>query len=298
MVGTILSIERCSLHDGPGLRTTVFLKGCPLKCLWCHNPESLSFKPELYYFEERCTLCGKCSEVCLVHTLDQGIHQINRQNCNACGKCVNVCPNSAFEIKGYLQTVQEVMEIVEKDKKFYDSSGGGLTISGGEPFSQFNFTLELLNQAKQAGIHTCIETSGQTSTENMLAAAEFTDLFLFDFKESDDMRHKEYTGVSQAQILKNLHAINDVGAKIILRCPIIPGINNRTEHFATIAKLANEFNNITAVNIMPYHPMGASKAARIGAEYKIDNAAFPSEDEITNWLSEVQIRTAVPVERG
>jgi len=233
-----------------------------------------------------------------VHTLDQGIHQINRQNCNACGKCVNVCPNSAFEIKGYLQTVQEVMEIVEKDKKFYDSSGGGLTISGGEPFSQFNFTLELLNQAKQAGIHTCIETSGQTSTENMLAAAEFTDLFLFDFKESDDMRHKEYTGVSQAQILKNLHAINDVGAKIILRCPIIPGINNRTEHFATIAKLANEFNNITAVNIMPYHPMGASKAARIGAEYKIDNAAFPSEDEITNWLSEVQIRTAVPVERG
>ena len=298
MVGTILSIERCSLHDGPGLRTTVFLKGCPLKCLWCHNPESLSFKPELYYFEERCTQCGKCGDMCSAHTFDQNTHQINRQNCNACGKCVTACPNAAFEIKGCLQTVQEVMDIVEKDKRFYDNSGGGLTISGGEPFSQFNFTLELLKQAKNAGIHTCIETSGQTSTENILAVVPFTDLFLFDFKESDDTRHKEYTGLSQAQILKNLHAVNNADAKIILRCPIIPGCNNRTEHFATISKLANELNNIIAVNIMPYHPMGASKATRIGVEYKIDNATFPTEEEITNWLSEVQSRTTTTVERG
>jgi len=298
MTGTVLSIERCSLHDGPGLRTTVFLKGCPLSCLWCHNPESLSFKPELYFFHEKCTGCGVFCTICENGSMCEGTPAINRVNCSACGKCVSVCPNAAFEIKGCVMSAQDVMGEVLKDVRYYESSGGGLTISGGEPLAQFAFTLELLRLAKESGIHTCIETSGHVATNRLLAVMPYVDLFLYDFKESDDHNHKKFTGVSRNLIVDNLHAINNAGAKIILRCPIIPACNERAEHFSAIAATANALRNITEVNIMPYHPMGASKAARIGREYTIPDMAFPTDAQIEGWIGAVSRETNTVVRQG
>jgi len=286
-MGTVLSIERCSLHDGPGLRTTVFLKGCPLSCLWCHNPESQAFKPELYFLEEKCVSCGLCESICE-----------NRKDCSACGKCVSACPKSALEIKGVFMTAQDVMDVVLKDVKYYEHSGGGLTISGGEPLAQFEFTYELLRLANEKNIHTCIETSGHASTEKMLALLPYVDLFLFDFKESDDDKHKKFVGVSRDLINKNLQAIDKAGAKIVLRCPIIPTCNVRDEHFAAIAATANNLENILEINIMPYHPMGASKSARIGQIYQLGDLGFPTEEEIEGWVRKVGVGTEVAVKRG
>jgi len=297
MDGCVLSIERCSLHDGPGLRTTVFLKGCPLSCLWCHNPESKSFKPELYYFAEKCNLCGLCGTICEHHCVNEE-HLINRKNCNACGKCVAACPQSAFEIKGTIMQVPDVMAEVLKDVRYYKSSGGGMTVSGGEPLAQFNFTLELLRLAKQNGIHTCIETSGHAPTERMLALLPYVDLFLFDFKEIDDNNHKKFTGVSNRLIMDNLRAIDAAGAKTILRCPIIPTCNDRDEHFSAVAELACSLQNITEINIMPYHPMGASKAVRAGLEYPIADVGFPTDEQIASWLQAVSSKTEVTVKKG
>jgi pyruvate formate lyase activating enzyme len=298
MVGTVLSIERCSLHDGPGLRTTVFLKGCPLSCLWCHNPESHSFKPELYYFDEKCSGCGGCVAVCRNQGLVDGVRTVNHRACSACGQCVSACPRSAFEIKGRQMSAQDVMDEVLKDVRFYEQSGGGLTVSGGEPFSQFEFTLELLRLAKENGIHTCLETSGYALTDSMLAVAPYVDLFLFDFKESDEENHQKFTGVSCGLIMDNLQALHRAGAKVILRCPIIPACNARDGHFDAIAATANALGNIIEINLMPYHPMGASKAARIGREYPLDDMDFPTDAQVEAWVQRVGGQTSVPVRQG
>lgn len=292
ITGTVLSIERFSLHDGPGLRTTVFLKGCPLACMWCHNPESQAFKPELLYDNEKCTSCGLCGKVCENQTQKKP----NRENCMACGKCVAICPQSALEIKGSAMLAQDVMSEVQKDMIYYNYSGGGLTISGGEPLAQFEFTRELLRLAKDKGIHTCIETSGHGPTEKLLAL--LPDLFLYDFKESDDEKHIKYVGAARELIEKNLYALDAAGAKIILRCPIIPTCNARDDHFAAIAKTANALSNIVEINIMPYHPMGAAKAARLGREYPLAGISFPAEDEIDGWVEKVRSGTDVVVRRG
>ena len=296
--GTVLSIERCSLHDGPGLRTTVFLKGCPLSCLWCHNPESQSFKPELYYFDEKCVHCGLCAAACDNHTINETEHLINREACSACGKCVYACPQSAFELKGTAMSVQDVIDVVLKDERYYKQSGGGLTLSGGEPLAQFDFALALLAAAKENGLNTCLETSGHAPTERLLAIMPYVDLFLYDFKESDDDNHKKFTGVSHALIMENLFAIDKAGAKIVLRCPIIPTYNQRDEHFIAIADTANGLHNILEINIMPYHPMGASKANRVGREYPIPDIGFPTEEQIDGWIESVSQKTGVTVKKG
>jgi len=218
--------------------------------------------------------------------------------CSACGKCVSACPNAAFEIKGSVMSAQKVMDEVLKDVRYYESSGGGLTISGGEPLTQLEFTLELLRLAKKNGIHTCIETSGYAATNRLFAVLPYVDLFLYDFKESDNAKHKEFTGVSRNLIMDNLHAINNAGAKIILRCPIIPACNERPEHLAAIAATANALCNITEVNIMPYHPMGASKAARIGGEYALQDMAFPTDTQIAGWIEAVSRETNTVVKQG
>ena len=296
--GNILSIERCSLHDGPGLRTTVFLKGCPLACLWCHNPESQSFAPELYYFDERCTRCGLCGTICGNHSINEDGHEINRLDCSACGKCADICLQSAFEIKGKEMSAQDVMDIAIKDVRYYEHSGGGLTISGGEPLSQFEFTLDLLRLAKKNGINTCIETSGYASADKLLSIAPYVDLFLYDFKESNEDTHKKLVGVSNSLIMENLRVIDKAGAKIILRCPIIPTYNDRDGHFAAIAETANFLENIIEVNIMPYHPMGSSKSSRIGREYLVGDIGFPADEQIDAWVQSVSRRTKVVVKRG
>ncbi len=298
--GLVFSIERGSVHDGPGLRTTVFLKGCPLHCLWCHNPESQCFSPELYFFEEKCTLCGACVPVCpnKCHSIKDGVHSINRAACTARGKCVDACLWSALEIKGRLMNSGEVMEIVKKDRAYYAASGGGLTLSGGEPMSQFDFAYELLGLSRQSGIHTCIETSGFAPTEKFEKIAEVVDLFLFDYKESDDEKHIQYMGADQKLILQNLFALDRLGAKIVLRCPVIPHLNDRPEHLKAIAELAEKLVNITEVNIMAYHPMGQSKSKRLGKEYPLQNSEFAPKDQVENWIAFIKENTSVPVRKG
>jgi pyruvate formate lyase activating enzyme len=250
-MGLVFSIERGATHDGPGLRTAVFLKGCPLRCLWCHNPESQAFTPEAYETDD------------------------------------------GTEMKGKEMTAEEVLCTVRKDKKFYEKSGGGLTLSGGEPLAQITFTREILRMAKDEGIHTCMETSGFAPTEDILSLVPYVDLFLFDFKESDDERHKKFTGVSRELILKNLSAINDAGAKIILRCPIIPGYNDRAEHFHAISQALITFPQIIKLNLMPYHAMGASKAKRLGRKYKMPDIKTPTDEQVKEWIS--IINEAIPV---
>jgi glycyl-radical enzyme activating protein len=298
--GMVLGVERTSLHDGPGLRTTVFLKGCPLRCLWCHNPESQSFSIDLYFLHEKCVNCGICSSVCRknCHTVSSNKHEIKRSNCLRCGECVRACPYFSLEMKGEKMDTEAVMEIVEQDRDFYDASGGGLTISGGEPLAQFEFTHQLLSLSKKSGIHNCLETSGFASTEKLIKVKDCVDIFLYDFKESNLEKHLLYTGVENSLILKNLFELDRLGSKIILRCPVIPGMNDRLAHLKEIAALAEKLKNILEINIMPYHPMGKSKSKRIGKVYPLEEIDFAEKEQTEKWIEFIKKNTSVPVRKG
>lgn len=295
--GLVFSIERCSLHDGPGIRTTVFLKGCPLHCLWCHNPESISPQPELYYLNERCTRCGACAAACPngCHRIADGAHTIDRTACTACGACVEACPAGALEIKGRTMTVDEVMTEVLKDRHFYDESGGGVTLSGGEPMAQFAFTKALLQSSREAGIHTVVETSGQAPTGRYQELAPLVSLFLVDWKETVGAKHREFTGVDNERIRANIAALDKAGAAILLRCPIVPGHNARPDHLSGIAALANELAHVTGVEVMPYHPMGRSKSEHLGKEYPIADSDFTDDTTAEEWRAAIRGQTSVPV---
>ena len=265
-VGIIFDVQRCSMHDGPGIRTTVFLKGCPLACQWCHNPESQSFKPQLGYFREKCHVCRRCESVCetSVHHFEGEQHEVKHNLCTACGKCITHCPNGALKLYGQKTTVQEIMEIVLRDLPYYEQTGGGLTISGGEPLAQLKFTKGLLKASKSAGIHTCIETSGYAPTVNIMEILPFTDYFLFDYKVTGEANHKVYTGASQKLILENLEVIYNSGKKIMLRCPIIPNVNDNQVHYEAIRALNIQYPNLEVVEFLPYHDLGKSKEEAIG----------------------------------
>ncbi|AKJ63694.1 glycyl-radical enzyme activating protein [Kiritimatiella glycovorans] len=288
--GLVLDIHRCSLHDGPGIRTTVFLKGCPLNCAWCHNPESISFQRELYFIPERCTACGACVAACRngVHHLDPatGEHAIDRASCTACGACVRTCPAEALEIKGREMSVEEVMEPVLKDRRYYDRSGGGVTLSGGEPMAQFEFTAELLAAARENEIHTCLETCGHAPAERFDAILEVVDLFLFDVKGLDPDRHKANTGVTTDLILSNLDRILKRGGHVRLRCPLVPGRNDSDEDLRRLADLYRRYADaLEGMEIMPYHAMGEAKGARVGRPVPPLKAETASEEQKTRWTA-------------
>ena len=296
MTGVLFDIEKFALHDGPGIRTTVFLKGCPLRCIWCHNPESQEVQPEISFIPEKCIGCGKCVEVCPAGAIHDGI--FDRSKCIRCGKCTKQCYVGARESIGREMSVEEVLAEVLKDKLFYDTSGGGMTISGGEPMFQFEFTLELLKQAKAAGLHTAMETCGFAPVECYLQAAPYVDLFLFDIKETDSDRHQKYTGVFMEPIHAGLFALDQAGAKTVLRCPIIPGLNDRNDHFYAIAALANQLKNVQTINILPYHSLGESKLKRLGKTALWTAPGFAEADTVAKWVNAVQVRTTIPVEKG
>ncbi len=286
--GWLLDIQRSSMHDGPGIRTTVFLKGCPLSCKWCHNPESQKFSPQLAYFTEKCTLCRRCESVCSTgaHTFSSQKHSFDRNACIQCGKCAKACPSGALKLFGYQATVEEVMAVVRKDKKYYDASSGGLTVSGGEPFAQFSFTLALLKAAREEGIHTCVETCGYASTEQILAFLPYVDYYLFDYKLTNDELHQAYTGVSNQKILYHLDLLYTHHAKIRLRCPIIPGVNDTPEHFAGIHALEVRYPDLCGIEIMPYHDMGKPKATALCRANEIE-AATASQAQKDAWRREM-----------
>jgi len=275
MKGNIFDIQRLCVHDGPGIRTTVFFKGCPLRCIWCHNPESQSSFVSLAYYADKCISCGSCVQECPqnCHFYEAERHSFNRQGCITCGKCALACPVGALELLGRKESVSTILAEVERDKTFYKNSGGGLTVSGGEPLAQGKFLVALLKGAKEMKIHTCIETCGFAPKDVLLEAAKYTDIFLFDIKETDDERHETFTGVPFAPIKENLTLLDSIGAKIILRCPLIPGINTRTAHLKEIAVIASSLENVLEVNVMPYHLLGSGKYDALDMNNKMEGVA-------------------------
>jgi len=301
ITGLVFDIQKFSLHDGPGIRTTVFLKGCPLRCLWCHNPESLEAEPEISLIRSKCVGCGHCFKACPLHNHvlgADGERLFLRARCRRCGVCAEKCYARAIELIGREMDVEEVLADVENDRVFYETSGGGMTLSGGEPLFQFDFSLALLREAKQRGLHTCIETCGFAPFEHLERLVPLVDLFLYDCKESDPVRHRAYTGVPREVIVENLLRLDRLGAKIILRCPIIPGLNARDDHFAGIAELANRLANIREIHLMPFHPLGKSKYERLGKPAPLEDAAFPDAATAADWVAKVAAATPIPVRNG
>jgi pyruvate formate lyase activating enzyme len=283
--GLVFDVHRFSLYDGPGIRTTVFLKGCPLHCDWCHNPESQTYKPQLSFNPDKCINCFDCVDACPneVHRNVNGKHEVIWDSCQTSGECVKACSYGALKLIGSEYNIREIINEVLKDKNYYEKTGGGLTISGGEPLAQFEFTKALLEEAKKEGIHTCIDTCGLVSEEKFKAILPYTDLFLFDYKVSDEQDHKQYTGSGNRLILSNLDFLIRNGASVILRCPLVPGINDNTNHLKTISELAEKYPRLKGVEIMPYHSMGRDKAGYIGKEYKFKNLPDASEEQKTEW---------------
>lgn len=262
----IFDIQRSSLHDGPGIRTTVFLKGCPLHCAWCHNPESQKPGRQLKCVFKKCISCGRCVTVCdnKVHSVEEGKHHIQFDKCAVCGSCVKNCPTDALQIVGYQEKITDIVQLALRDRKYYLNTGGGITLSGGEPFLQGENTVALLKEAKKEGLHTCVETSGYAKWEILRDASTYVDIFLFDYKLTDPAMHRKYIGVDNHLILQNLRNLCDLGASIILRCPIIPDINDNDPHLQAITDLSNDYHAIREVNIMPYHDTAVSKIQQIG----------------------------------
>ena len=270
----VFDIQRFALHDGPGIRTTIFVKGCPLNCLWCHNPESKKFEPQLSCLFKNCVSCGNCVAACPngVHTItESGEHLIDFAKCECCGKCVEACYNKVLKIFGTPMSTEEIMKTVMKDVSFYKTSNGGLTISGGEPMSQFAGTKELLAAAREKGLHTCLDTSGYAPTERYEEIMPYVNVFLLDYKLTDLEKHKKYTGVPNDIIKKNLDYIATHGGTIFLRCPVIPGINDDDEHFEAIAALSQKYDAIEQVNVMAYHDMAKGKVKHIGETYALED---------------------------
>lgn len=284
-MGTVFNIQRFCIHDGDGIRTCVFLKGCPLCCVWCHNPESLAKAPVLAFHRPKCTACGRCVAVCDARSIVDGALVIERARCVACGRCAAVCLRDANEIIGTEMTADEVMAEVKKDSLFYASSGGGLTVTGGEPSFQADFTLELLTLAEQSGIARAIETCGIGSRAFYQKAAELGTTFLFDIKCVDPARHRALTGADNAPILSNLRFLMDMGADLILRLPMIPGCNDSEEDIALLAALLHDNKGrYRSAQLMPYHALGVKKAERLGqtAAFVHDSAG---DADCARWLS-------------
>lgn len=273
MKGVITNIQRYSIHDGPGIRTVVFFKGCPLQCLWCCNPETQSFQPELEFIKNLCTYCGKCIEICQPNAINSKIHcnedeKINRTLCTLCGDCVKTCPSGALRFVGEKKSVEEVIDVILKDRAFYRRSGGGVTLSGGEPLSQPEFAQALLHKCHDHNIHTAIETCGDAPKEVFEKIIAETDLFLFDIKHIDCDQHKILTGVSNKSLIANLSWLRMNSAQVILRLPVIPGINSTEENMLAIAELTQHLK-INEIHLLPFHQLGRDKYRHLGRTYQL-----------------------------
>jgi len=276
-------IKRYAINDGPGIRVTIFLKGCPLNCHWCHNPESISPQVQKLFTKSKCIGCGECVSVCpsdACRLAKEGIITVT-ELCNLCGKCAEVCPSLATEMSGQEQTVEELLEILEKERPFFDQSGGGVTFSGGEPLLFPEFLCEILDVCGERNIHRCIDTAGLAKTETLLEVAKRTDLFLFDLKHMDSNKHKEWTGVGNAVILHNLQALANSGVAIQIRIPLISGVNADRKNIEAMASfIASLPGPKKSISLLPYHKIAAAKDQKLGQKRDQSGMSEPTNEEV------------------
>lgn len=272
--GLITDIQRFSLNDGPGIRTTVFFKGCNMRCEWCHNPETISHKKEIMFYGSKCIGCGRCFEVCPegIHTVIDGAHIINRQKCVLCGKCVENCYAEALVFSAKELTADEVMREILQDKVYYDESNGGVTLSGGEVSCQKEFALEIIKKCKENGIKTAIETNLLLPFEQLRELLAAVDLIMFDIKIFDGEAHKIHTGVDNAQILENARNLDELGIPFIVRTPLIPNVTDGAENLSAIAEFISPLKNLLYYELLNFNPLGASKYQSLDSENKFEDA--------------------------
>ncbi|HOC16920.1 MAG TPA: glycyl-radical enzyme activating protein [Vicinamibacterales bacterium] len=279
-IGTILRIARFAIHDGPGIRTTVFLKGCPLRCAWCHSPESQRAAPEFMPQPDRCIRCGSCTAACPHGVLPAALaDSAAPAGCTTCGACVEACPTGARELAGHPMTVDTLVALVERDRIFYDESGGGVTFSGGEPLLQPEFVLEAAASCRAEGIHVAVDTCGHVDPDALLAVAREADLFLFDLKTVDEAAHRRLTGVPNDLILSNLERLAAVHPRIIVRFPLIPGVNDDEANVRGIGALLASYR-LTRVDVLPYHRAGLAKYHRLQQPYALEEIEPPSPSHL------------------
>ena len=299
----LFNIQKYNMYDGPGVRTLVFFKGCPLHCKWCANPEGLERKFQVMFKRDSCIDCGACVSVCpaSIHTISKGLkHEVMHSiDCIGCRKCEAKCTESALSIVGNMKTVSEVMEVIEQDREFYNVSGGGVTLGGGEILMQPEFAANLLMACKQEGINTAIETCGYTNLESILKVAEFTDLFLFDIKHIDPELHYLLTGVRNEQILDNLKELLHHKYNVKVRMPLLKGINDNQDEIDRVIALLmpfREYKNFKGIDLLPYHKLGVSKYTQLGKEYPLMEDPSLSSDEldmIESWVKKYEFQVKV-----
>jgi len=277
--GLVFDVQRYSLHDGPGIRTTVFLKGCPLRCSWCHNPESLNAAPELRVFGSRCIRCESCRDACPLHEATPG-ELPDPRVCLACGACSGACPTRAREIIGRETTVGGLMAVLDADRLFYDESGGGVTFSGGEPLRQWQFLLRCLEAARARGYHAAVDTSGYATERVMRRVASLTDLFLYDLKSLDPARHLRFTGVRLAPILRNLRALDEAGATVWIRMPLVPGHNDDTANLEAVGRFVSGLSRTRRIHVLPYHRLASAKYDRMGLDNPMVEIPSPAPADV------------------
>ena len=278
--GLVFGIQHFSIHDGPGIRSTVFLKGCPLRCKWCHNPEGLPCSLGIQYYQRDCKRCGACKHAY------KNLKELSQTDEETKREIAEHCPYHAFKLVGEYMTVDEIMKLVVKDKNYFTASNGGITISGGEPMMQAKFAIEIAKAAKENSISTALETSGFGNLRDYEAILPYVDTFLFDYKATGDQMYKDLTGVSDELIKSNFKYLYSKGANIVLRCPLIPKINDTDEHLNGIAQMYKDYPNLKGIEIMPYHKMGVSKAKRVGVDQK--EYGVPNKELKKVWEAKIE----------
>jgi len=278
--GKIFDIKQFAVHDGPGIRTTIFFKGCPLNCWWCHNPEGISLDNDIFYYETKCIGCGTCIDVCPEDAIEiDGSISIERKVCTGCGLCSDNCPSDALQNTLRNITSEEVMDEIRKSIIFYDSSNGGVTFSGGEPLMQPKFLKELINKCSKEEIHITLDTSGYAEPDIFGSIIDNIDLFLYDLKIIDDELHKKYTGTSNEMILRNLKTLSKKGKEIIIRFPVIPGVTDTKKNLDEVTEFLSDLKHIKEIDVLPYHNV-EEKYNKLGKEYKLEELKSLKEKSI------------------